>query len=916
MLRTDFGASLSAAHTRSTVSVFAWALQVTLFGLVVWLSPVMPSHCLADEPQTTADGDDPASRRVTSAVEVLYDFRSSDAGVVHDQSGAGRPLNLTIHEPQGARSGATGLILQGKTSITSDMPAGGLVAAARHSGALSVEIWMRPQSLTQSGPARIVTLSKNGSERNFTLGQDGDKLDFRLRTTATNTNGIPSLASGGGVVHADLMHVVCTHSRSGVTRIFVNGDPVARQTLKGDFGNWDNRYHLAVGNEFSGDRPWQGAVSLLAIYSRDLTDDEVRQNHAAGLPDTADAMRVSQADLNARHFETSVAPILSRHCLECHDPSTAKGGLDLSRRDATLQGGDSGIVLVAGNAGDSPLWLSVESDEMPHDRTPLSAEEKVALKKWIDDGAEWPLAVIDPAIYLHGNSSQAVFVQRLTVSEYVETVRSLLGVDLSEQARQILPPDLRADGFSNTAYNLTVDLAHVEAYMRIADLIVDQIDAAQIARQFTKSRELSDENLVKVVDPLGRMLLRGPLSDSERLSFLGVSTSVAAAGGDFDEVVRYIVSAMLQSPRFLYRIESQRGDGSPWPVTQYELASRLSYILWGGPPDEELLRAAERNELVGDALAAQVDRMLRDDSAVRQSKRFISEWLNLGHLKNLRPDAERFPAWDPVLADDMRDETLAYFEDIVWTQHRPMVDLLNAQVTFATPRLASYYGLPMQESARGGVGESEPVRFDLAQVPQRGGLLTQGSTLTVGGEDASMVTRGLFVMHELLRGVVNDPPPCVDATPTPSLPGLTQRGIAQQRLDNASCQGCHAKFETLSFGLEKFDGLAAFHEQDRFGNTLREDGTILFPGQAQGIEYQNSAELMDLLAGSDRVKESITWKMAQFAVARPLGGDDAVVMANIHQTSQSAGGRWTDIIKAIVLSDLVQLIRTQPDSDR
>jgi len=195
-------------------------------------------------------------------------------------------------------------------------------------------------------------------------------------------------------------------------------------------------------------------------------------------------------------------------------------------------------------------------------------------------------------------------------------------------------------------------------------------------------------------------------------------------------------------------------------------------------------------------------------------------------------------------------------------------------------------------------------------------LLTQGSTLTVGGDDASMVTRGLFVMHELLRGVVKDPPPCVDATPLPSGPGMTQRAIAQQRLDNVSCQGCHAKFETLSFGLEKFDGLGAFHEQDHFGNSLREDGTILFPGQAKGIEYQNSAELMDLLAASDRVKESITWKVAQFAVGRPLAADDAAMMANIHQTSQSAGGRWTDIIKAIVLSDLVQFTRTQPDSER
>ncbi len=509
-------------------------------------------------------------------------------------------------------------------------------------------------------------------------------------------------------------------------------------------------------------------------------------------------------------------------------------------------------------------------------------------------------------------------MQRLTVSEYVESVRTLLGVDVAQQAHEILPPDLRADGFSNTAYNLTVDLAHVEAHMKMAELIVAQIDAVELARRFTKSRELSDENLEKFVAPFGRLMLRGPISERERLSFLGVSTSVAAAGGEFDEIIRYIVAAMLQSLRFLYRIESQRGDGTQWPVNSYELASRLSFMLWGGPPDEALLNAAEKNELAGDALKAQVARMLNDPRAVRRSKEFIREWLNLGHLKNLQPDAKRFANWSPELANDMRAETLAFFEDIVWTQRRPMSDLLNAQVTFATPRLAHYDGIPMpdQEVAPAADAQQQFIRVDLTNVAARGGLLTQGSTLTIGGDDASMVTRGLFVMHELLRGVVKDPPPCVDATPTPSQPGLTQRAIAEQRLSNTSCLGCHAKFEPLSFGLERFDGLGAFHVKDEFGNDLREDGKILFPGESQSIDYQTSAELMNLLAGSDRVKESITWKMAQFAVGRPLSAEDAGVMADIHKTSQAAGGTWSEIMTAIVLSDLVQKTLTEPDTAR
>ncbi len=164
---------------------------------------------------------------------------------------------------------------------------------------------------------------------------------------------------------------------------------MAEQDLKGDFTNWDNGYHLGVGNELSSDRPWQGLFSLVAIFSRDLSAAEVRHNFAAGLPDSATARQITKADLNAREFETSVAPIIARHCLECHDASTRKGGLDLSRRELALRGGDGGTVVISGKSSDSRLWQRVVADEMPHDRTPLSADEKSTLKKWIDDGAEW-----------------------------------------------------------------------------------------------------------------------------------------------------------------------------------------------------------------------------------------------------------------------------------------------------------------------------------------------------------------------------------------------------------------------------------------------------------------------------------------------------------------------------------------------
>jgi hypothetical protein len=137
--------------------------------------------------------------------------------------------------------------------------------------------------------------------------------------------------------------------------------------------------------------------------------------------------------------------------------------------------------------------------------------------------------------------------------------------------------------------------------------------------------------------------------------------------------------------------------------------------------------------------------------------------------------------------------------------------------------------------------------------------------------------------------------------------------IAETRIESKNCTGCHSKFEPLAFGLEKFDGLGTFREKDEFGNELREDGRILFPGQENSVAYKSSAELMDLLSKSDRVRETITWKLTQFALGRPLGADDAAAVGKIHREAQENGGTYQSLITAIVTSELVMRGRTEPD---
>ncbi|MCA9121723.1 MAG: DUF1592 domain-containing protein [Planctomycetaceae bacterium] len=836
----------------------------------------------------------------------LYDFNEDGGDTLRDVSGVGNPLDLKVENSAAIRRVKGAIVVQSNALITSLRPAKKLIDAIKKSNSISIEAWLRSANDSQAGPSRIVSISADPSNRNVTLGQDKDFYDVRLRTTGTDRNGLPSTNSPKRSLQTKLSHVVFVRDAGGTTTIYVDGKQVARGKASGNFSNWDGSYRLALANEMTKDRPWIGELHRVAIYDQALARQEVERLFAAGVETLyAFPPQAGVANFPSQTFNIHVAPLLAKHCLECHDSAIRSGGLDLSRKLAAFSGGDSGKVIEPGNSGDSLLWDLISSDEMPKGRAPLSPSEKATLRKWLDSGAEWSVELIDPAIYKHAVHSGDIWLQRLTIAEYIETVRGTVGVDIAKEARELLPPDMRADGFNNTSYNLGVDLKHVEAYGKLAAIIVERMDVLKFAARFSKSTKLStDDTMREHVASMGKWLLRGPLDERDVNNFSGIATTVASAGGDFKQAMTYVIEAMLQSPRFIYRIEDQRGGGAVRPVGSYELASRLSYILWGASPDEELMRAADSGELSERGkVEEQVRRMLNDSRTVERSLQFVSQWLDLERLDNLRPDSKKFPDWDAQLAADMRAETLAYFREVAWIQNRPLSDLLNAQFTFATPQLAKHYGFEPTGTTIS--------RYDVSKVPGRGGLLTQASVLTVGGDGASMVSRGLFVLHDLLRGTINAPPPCVNTTPPPTKAGLTQRGIAEARIADVNCGVCHVRFEPLAFGLEKFDGVGAYHERDIYGNVLRDDGELLFPGEAKAVPYASSAELMDLLAASERVRESLTWKVTQFALGRPLDAADAPEIARIHITAQKDGGTYTSLVTAIVMSDLVQLIRTE-----
>lgn len=843
-----------------------------------------------------------------SGLQVFYDFNQAEANRVLDRSGSENPLHLVIEHPDRVTWLDGALQINEPTSIASESAAAELTRSIQWSGEVSISAWIKPSQLDQSGPARIVTLSRNSSERNFTLGQDDSAYDVRMRTSQSNSNGIPSLSSEDGSVTLEKTHVVYTRNRYGQASIYINGTLNSSSTQAGNVSVWRDSFSLGLANEFQGGRPWLGTFFQVAVYNRSLNADEINQLYSAG-----DNYPQSDATLAASksgdHFLTSVAPILVNRCFECHDSSTREGGLDVSNQAALLKGGNSGIMLVPGKAEESILMSMVEQDVMPLARASLTEEEKDVLRQWINEGAEWPTERIEASVYAHASQEHDIYIQRLTQEEYIATIDAVLGIDIRDEALRLLPKDIRADGFRNTAYNLSVDLQHIQAYAKLASIAVDKLDMVDFKIEFSRNTQLNENNVRHLIRTMGEWVLRGPLSEDEVQAYQDIFKIVVSSGGDYTEVCKQILRAMLQSPRFIYRIEHQRGDGNAWPRDNYEIASRLSYMLWGASPDRELLQSARQGKLTtNEGLQAEVSRMLSDPRVRDRSLQFISEWMNLDALSNLRPNPERFPTWTSEIAQDMQQETKEFFTYVTWELNQPLSSLFNAQVTFLTQRLAEHYGMNPKDTHS---TPAEMQKYDVTSISERGGLLTHGSALTRGGDDASMVTRGLFVLHDVLRGTVQDAPPGVDTTPVPTEPGQSQRVISERRISNSSCGGCHHKFEPLAFGLEVFDGAGTYMEIDEHGNTLRQDGEVLVPGDQKPIAYETSEELMNLLANHDRVQETVTWKVIQFALGRPLNAHDLPVLQSIHTIAKANGGTYGDVMEALATSKLTRLKPTE-----
>jgi hypothetical protein len=475
--------------------------------------------------------------------------------------------------------------------------------------------------------------------------------------------------------------------------------------------------------------------------------------------------------------------------------------------------------------------------------------------------------------------------QRLTDRQYLNVVLDLFGVDAGADVLT-MPLDPKVEGFRNAASALLPSDLRIEGYAALARAVAAKVDwAALLARNgvCAQPTEACRRDFFAV---LGRRLLRRPLAPEQIARFAPLFDAVAKEGDPFPAAAGLVVTAMLQSPEFLYRLE--KADA----VDDFALATRLSFLLWNSAPDDALLDAAARAQLSGAALHAQVTRMLADERARRALRDYVDDWLDADKLLRTSRDPMLFPQFSGALAADMREEIHRLFARVVWQDDADLVDVLRSERTMVTPALARLYGLPPR--AMDGFAEQ-----DLSQSPARAGLLTQAGILTVtsvGGQGSSIVDRGLFVLRNFLCGTIPEPPSNVPDLPSADSGKSERDRLAQHRSDPA-CGACHGQFDPLGVAFEAYDAIGALQTKDQAGNPLTGVGSLTVGGQE--VPFTNVREFVAALTRSADVGACLSRKVVQYAFARPLAGPDEPMLGEVSAAFARGGHRYHGLLAAL-----------------
>lgn len=516
--------------------------------------------------------------------------------------------------------------------------------------------------------------------------------------------------------------------------------------------------------------------------------------------------------------------------------------------------------------------------------------ERVALvevDRWISESDPTGLTVTTPPIQVRAGPRRvaAAFIREFegTEDDFIKPIEHTL-----------------ADTQIGVAYGVTT-LPHLRNLAIVGPVEVTGVSDHPSRRAVFACRPTAPEEAEpcarRILTGLGTLAYRRPLGAGDVDELMRFYREGAADGG-FEAGVRTSLQAMLSSAHFLFRAEAVPATAKPgatYAIGDMDLASRLSFFLWGTIPDRALIEAANRRELSKPAgFERQVRRMLADPRAEALATRFAAQWLRLQDLEKVEPDALAFPYFDRTLSASMARETELFFDHIVRAD-RPVMELLTADYTFVNERLARHYGVP-------GVSGTS---FRKVAYPDdvRRGLLGHGSilTLTSHANRTSPVLRGKWVLEVLLGHPPPPPPPDIpDFEDTPEAEGGRFRSVAEQlalHRANAACRSCHDVIDPIGLALDNFDVTGAWRIKDR---GVAVDVTAdLF----DGTRITGAADLRHaLVAKSDVVVTHLTKMLMSYALGRRVEPYDMPTVRRIVREAKADDHRLSGVILGVVRS--------------
>jgi mono/diheme cytochrome c family protein len=596
---------------------------------------------------------------------------------------------------------------------------------------------------------------------------------------------------------------------------------------------------------------------------------------------------------NPVEYTKQIAPFLTRYCNSCHAGNKPKGDLTLDEFK------DLATALKKPAVWDG-VAERLRSKEMPPPKKPQPSDsERAAVISWIE--AVQPMA----ACNLNQDPGRPT-LRRLNRVEYNNTIRDLMGVDF--HPADDFPTDDVGYGFDNIGDVLSMPPILLEKYLTAAEKIVE----ATFSKPETRKRiviaepgpSVSKEQAARqILAAFVHRAYRRSAGDEEIKRLLKLFEVGQKSGESFDASIGLAIQAALVSPNFLFRVELDSEPNNPTAVhaiSDFELASRLSYFLWSSMPDQELFDLAKKGELrKNDNLAGQVKRMLKDPKAHALTENFAGQWLQTRRLETSTPDPKLFKDYSPKLKADMAKETELFFEAVM-REDRNILEFLDADFTFLNERLAKLYGIE-------GIKGEQFRRVDL-KGGERGGILTMASILTITSNPTrtSPVKRGKWILENILG--TPPPPPPPEAGELSEKKSIVESAPLRKRMEqhraDPNCASCHQKMDPLGFGFENFDAVGAWRTKD--GKFDIEPAGVLPDGKS----FKGPKELKTILKGKEKeFRKCLADRMLTYALGRGLESYDKCSVDKIADELAKNEYRFSSLVISIVKSEPFQMRR-------